>query len=268
MKPSRVLSEKQRRSWLTQYRHRMMRKVYQNFAGLGMEVDITFDQSKDNWLSRLDKMEGEAQGGKLYAPDADQYDADYQAARVFNPTPMPTVTPMEAYESGFKIAPGELPFYAPRGKCFYDADKKAYKLTTAPFWWKRMPGDDGLSQNLSMYYQGQGTRYMLEPTADAVQNGDNQGARFEPATPEEAAEIEAEEQYERDIRNSMMQAVADLNIVEVPPYYVVGQKTWMSITPWYKAKAMKGTLTEEQHGAQSWDLLVAWGDKNPKKADA
>ena len=142
------------------------------------------------------------------------------------------MTALEAEEANFQLPPGEMPFYNCRNQQFYDIDRKVFIPTVAPFWWKHLPGDEGLAANRPMYYVGEGKEY-LEPTLDHQFNANDPGARFLPATPEEAAEIEAEEKYQRDVRNSMMQAVTDLKIVEVPPFHIIGQKTHMSVTPWY-----------------------------------
>lgn len=92
--------------------------------------------------------------------------------------------------------------------------------------------------------------------------------RFQPATAEEAAEIEAEENFEREMRNSMIRSVHQLNIVEVPPYYIIGQKTWNTTMPWYKAKKAKGTLTEFEKAQQNWTLLASWNDAPGSDAKA
>ncbi|KAJ9459480.1 hypothetical protein DIPPA_33588 [Diplonema papillatum] len=259
MRPTLPLCAKTRRNWLAMYRHRLMKKVYQNFWGLTPEISTTFDHGRETFLLRLDHTQGEAQSGKLVMTEGDQFDAEVNQNRPFMKSTQ-EATPMEVYEMGFKVAPGELPFVLVRKYSLYDADKKAWRTLVAPFWGKMLPGDEGLNTNRPHYYAGTGTQDWLEPTPENLMHADNRGERFLPATPEEAAEIEAEEKFERDVRNSMMHAVADLNIVEPPPYYIAGQRTWNSVMPWYKAKAAKGTLTAQEEHSQNWDLLVAWKD--------
>eukprot|EP01064_Diplonema_japonicum_P000969 TRINITY_DN1062_c1_g2_i1.p1 TRINITY_DN1062_c1_g2~~TRINITY_DN1062_c1_g2_i1.p1 ORF type:complete len:263 (+),score=65.29 TRINITY_DN1062_c1_g2_i1:62-850(+) len=261
MKATAVLLAKERRSWLTRWKHRMMLKVYQNYWSLSPELNHTFDTSRDFMLQRMDTTEGEAQAGKYVTSEMNQFDASFKANSVVSKSRVISMTPMEAYESGQKPAPGEMQFVLPRKCTFYDADTKSTRFTVAPFWWNMIPGDEGLQVDTASYYTGDGTRQVLEPTIDNMLHGDNKGETFLPATPEEAAELEAEQKYERDVRNSMMKAVADLNIVEVPPYYIMGQRTWNNVMPWYKAKAAKGTLTQQEESSQSWDMLVAWKDK-------
>eukprot|EP01061_Rhynchopus_euleeides_P043325 TRINITY_DN75652_c0_g1_i1.p2 TRINITY_DN75652_c0_g1~~TRINITY_DN75652_c0_g1_i1.p2 ORF type:complete len:293 (+),score=59.66 TRINITY_DN75652_c0_g1_i1:95-880(+) len=258
MRPTQALLAKRRRPYLVQLKHRLMGKVYAAFNSFGPEMRITFETNQEMWLMRLDTQEGEAQAGGFVQAEADQFNADYQAANIARRTPGPVTTAVEVLEMNLSIPPGELPFYCSRSQVFYDADRKMKREVVAPFWWKTIPGDEGLAANRPIYYTGEGTNDYLEPTLKAVMQAEDKGARFLPATPEEAAEIEAEEQYNRDVRNSMIQAVADLQLVEVPPYYIAGQKNWMTVTPWYKAKKTKGTLTEQEDGAPTWNELVSW----------
>ena len=146
---------------------------------------------------------------------------------------LPSISAIEAYHMPFVLSPGELPFVMSRTHRHYDVDTKTYRELLAPFHWKNLPGDEGLAANRAILYTGQGSGDYLEPTIENVTGASEHGARFTPATPEEAAEIEAEEKYHRDIRNSMVSAVADLKLVEVPPYYITGQKNWQTVTPWY-----------------------------------
>eukprot|EP01065_Artemidia_motanka_P000103 TRINITY_DN10033_c2_g1_i1.p1 TRINITY_DN10033_c2_g1~~TRINITY_DN10033_c2_g1_i1.p1 ORF type:complete len:276 (+),score=60.39 TRINITY_DN10033_c2_g1_i1:64-891(+) len=267
MRPTVMLSAKARRGVATRYLHQVMLKCYQTFWGLGPEIHNPFEASNERWLGRLDKMEGEMQGGKSSMYETDQYTIEHQN-RIQNGKPVTTcMTAVEAMERGFKLAPGELPFYMANTRMFYDEDKKQYKAVVRPFWWKNMPGDDGLSQNLPSYYAGEGRHAYLEPTVENMLNGEaSTFERFKPATPEEAAEIEAEEEYERQMRASAQRAVAQMNIVEVPPFYIVGQKTWNSTMPWYKAKKAKGTLTEFERAQQNWTLIHSWNDTPGGKA--
>eukprot|EP01060_Flectonema_neradi_P036347 TRINITY_DN6968_c0_g1_i1.p1 TRINITY_DN6968_c0_g1~~TRINITY_DN6968_c0_g1_i1.p1 ORF type:complete len:318 (+),score=44.05 TRINITY_DN6968_c0_g1_i1:129-956(+) len=262
MKPTRTLMLKKRRSYFTMLAHRHMLKLWSTVYSFGPEMDHSFDIGREVWMTRLDNVEGEAQAGRLIQSETHQYDADYQSQRIGDNRSSPMYTPLELMEKIPKLAPGELPFYSARLLVAYDADKRCYRELVAPFWWKNLPGDDGLTQNTAKYHRditGKNDHY-IEPTFDHMHHGVTNEARFEPATPEEAAEIEAEEKYERDIRNSMQQSVADLGMIEVPPYYIIGQRTWNSIMPWYKAKKAKGTLTAQEDGSPDWDLLMSWKD--------
>eukprot|EP00754_Rhynchopus_humris_P041322 Rhum_TRINITY_DN24905_c0_g1::Rhum_TRINITY_DN24905_c0_g1_i1::g.180518::m.180518 len=258
LKQSTTLLAKKRRSFITSLRHRWMMKLWTNFNGAGQEQRITFDTVRDLWLTRLDTVEGEAQAGRYDDSESDQFNADYTASRGAIQNAFPQISAVEAYHMPFVLSPGELPFAMSRTHRHYDVDTKTYRELLAPFHWKNLPGDEGLAANRSILYTGEGSGDYLEPTIENVMGASEHGARFLPATPEEAAEIEAEEKYHRDIRNSMVAAVADLKLVEVPPYYITGQKNWQTVTPWYKAKKEKGTLTEQEDASTSWDELVAW----------
>lgn len=259
---------KKRKSAFTCLQHRWMIKFYGFFWGqMGPEQGICFDSGSERWMSRLDRIEGEAMGGARQIEEAEQYTIERQnqmrnsMAAINQSGPMQGLSAVEMMETPVKLAPGELPFWSSSGTAHYDPESKQYKYCVRPFWWKMMPGDDGLAENAAVYHTGMGNRHCLEPTiTNATVGACNAGERFLPATAEEAAEIEAEELYEREIRNSMQRAVAEMNIIEVPPFYVLGQKSWNSTMPWYKAKKAKGTLTDFESENRNWTLLASWND--------
>ena len=263
MKATGVLMMKKRRSAPVMLLHRYMLKTWSIFYSFGPELNHTFSIGDEAWLTRLDSVEGEAQAGKLIQKETSQYDADYQAQNLGGQRMSPLYTPLEYLENPVPLPPGELPFYTARTLVAYDADKRCYRELVAPFWWKNFPGDDGLSANGPKYHKGHGTSHFLEPTLDNLHHGQSTTERFEPATPEEAAEIEAEERYERDIRNSMQQSVADLGMVEVPPYYILGQRNWNSVMPWYVIHLVLVFVYIKQQQQQQQQVQSEKGKGNP-----
>eukprot|EP01062_Namystynia_karyoxenos_P076420 TRINITY_DN7489_c0_g1_i1.p1 TRINITY_DN7489_c0_g1~~TRINITY_DN7489_c0_g1_i1.p1 ORF type:complete len:322 (+),score=125.94 TRINITY_DN7489_c0_g1_i1:120-968(+) len=269
MRPTAMLFAKVRRGPFARLQHQLMLKVWQLCWGLGPETNIQWEGGTERWLTKLDRIDGEAYAGKEKMNEHDQYSIEHTRRQTKGRRIAFTTTIVEAHEMNFKIPPGELPFYQPCRNVHYDEEKRQYKFMTRPFWWKNLPGDDGLAQNQPVIHVGAGTRASLEPTLENRLGGANAvHARFKPATPEEAAELEAEEQYEREMRNSMQRSIAHMNIVEVPPYYIVGQRTWNSIMPWYKAKKAKGSLSEQERAAHDWTLLVSWPDVGGKPSAA